>query len=180
MLAKIKGYSSEEGYLIQPVNGMGEDDGKPMAEKVSDVWVLPPSGSHLQLNDEKTIVVSGYTLETQTVNCSNHEKTVTASGSSGSKKTAAASGSSGSKKTAAASGSSGSKKATEKRKLPKKATKATSATKTTTATSPPKKKKKTKKQKSKKKQRKKTKETVHGQGFHHRIGRRIRALSLHG
>ena len=44
LLSKVKAYESEEGYLIQPINGMGEEEGKPMVEKVGDVWVLPTKG----------------------------------------------------------------------------------------------------------------------------------------
>ena len=68
LFARVRDFEKGEGFLIQPLNGLGEDEGKALAEDVNNVHLLPAQNSEVSLNDEKNQrKIEDYSLTTQGV-----------------------------------------------------------------------------------------------------------------
>lgn len=71
VLSRVVGWTATEGFDIQPLNGMGEDDGRPMAEESTSVFLLPEPNTQCRVlkegGAEAVVEVKEYTLPTHTV-----------------------------------------------------------------------------------------------------------------
>ena len=71
VLSRVVGWTATEGFDIQPLNGMGEDDGRPMAEESTSVFLLPEPNTQCRVlkegGAEAVVEVKDYTLPTHTV-----------------------------------------------------------------------------------------------------------------
>ena len=70
----MSGFDDNEGFLIQPLNGLGENDGKPMVEEASNVHLLPAVDAEVRVDDGKCCKVTAYSLVSASVNLKNTAK----------------------------------------------------------------------------------------------------------
>ena len=63
MIVRVTSYSLGNGFLIQPVNGLGWDEEKPLTENVEDVHLLLVKDSSISLKEvQKDEIIMDYCM----------------------------------------------------------------------------------------------------------------------